>query len=227
MALFGRRDREPISIEGEQERLRAIRIAAEQELGRLRRELTERVAAVEGKERELADALAKVRRGSGGPVPAGADAALAHAQVGLAAHAQELNRREKDLTARERALVRLETDLARRAEGEPPTSEERLAQIEARLTALQEAEKAFARTQAELAAQSDELARREAAVLEQQRSGGASGRSDTGLSRAELDELDERLRRLERETRDASERTFGDGLRTLERKGLRGTPPNA
>ena len=226
MALFGRRDPEPISIEGEQERLRAIRIAAEQELGRLRRELTERVATVEHKERELADALAKIRRGSGGPVPAGADAALAHAQVGLAAHAQELNRREKDLTARERALVKLETDLARRAEGEPPMSEERLAQIEARLIALQEAEKAFARTQAELAAQSDELARREAAVLEQQRSGGGSG-SDTGLSRAELDELDDRLRRLERETRDASERTFGDGLRTLERKGLRGTPPNA
>jgi len=226
VALFGRRDPEPISIEGEQERLRAIRIAAEQELGRLRRELTERVATVEQKERELADALAKVRRGSGGPVPAGADAALAHAQVGLAAHAQELNRREKDLTARERALVKLETDLARRAEGDPVTSEERLAQIEARLTALQEAEKAFARTQAELAAQSDELARREAAVLEHERSGGASG-SDTGLSRAELDELDDRLRRLERETRDASERTFGDGLRTLERKGLRGTPPNA
>lgn len=225
MALFGRRDPEPISIESEQERLRAIRIAAEQELGRLRRELTERVATVEHKERELADALAKVRRGSGGPVPAGADAALAHAQVGLAAHAQELNRREKDLTARERALVKLETDLARRAEGEPPTSEERLAQIEARLTALQEAEKAFARTQAELAAQSDELARREAALGKGKRSGG--GPSDTGLSRAELDELDERLRRLERETRDASERTFGDGLRTLERKGLRGTPPNA
>jgi len=221
VALFGRRDPEPISIEGEQERLRAIRIAAEQELGRLRRELTERVATVEHKERELADALAKIRRGSGGPVPAGADAALAHAQVGLAAHAQELNRREKDLTARERALVKLETDLARRAEGDPVTSEERLAQIEARLTALQEAEKAFARTQAELAAQSDELARREAAF------GGRSGEGgNAGMSRAELDELDERLSRLERETRDASERTFGDGLRKLERKGLRGSPPS-
>jgi len=225
VALFGRRDPEPISIESEQERLRAIRIAAEEELGRLRRELTERVATVERKERELADALAKVSRRSGGTVPPVADAALAHAQVGLAAHAQELNRKEKELTIRERALIKLETDLARRAEGEPPTSEERLAQIEARLAALQEAEKAFARTQAELAAQSDDLTRREAALAQDNRSGAGGG--DAGLSRVELDELDERLRKLERETRDASERTFGDGLRTLERKGLRGTSPNA
>ena len=223
MALFGRREAEPpISIEGEHERLRAIRIAAEEELGRLRRELTERVAAVERKERELADVLAKVSRGAGpgGAVPAGADDALAHAQVGLAAHAQELNRREKELYARERALFKLETDLARRSEGQPPTSEEHLAQIEARLAALQEAEKAFARTQAELAAQSDELARREAALGDRSGAGG-----DAGLSRVELAELDERLGRLERETREA-ERTFSDGLRGLERRGFRGAPPN-
>jgi DNA repair exonuclease SbcCD ATPase subunit len=229
VVLFGRRDAEPVSIDSEQDRLRAIRIAAEEELGRLRRELTERVAAVELKERELADVLAKARRGAGAALPAAADSALAHAQVGLAARAQELNRRERELGARERALMKLETDLARRAAGEPPTSEEHLAQIEARLAALQEAERAFARTQAELAAQSDELARREAALVESQRGAGAGGAAggDTGLSRAELDELDERLRRLERETRDASERTFGDGLRKLERKGLRGTPPSA
>ena len=69
MALFGRQKNEPVSIESEQERLHAIRIAAEQELGRLRRELTERVAAVEHRERELADAVAR------GPTPyAGAPA---------------------------------------------------------------------------------------------------------------------------------------------------------
>ena len=59
MALFGKQKLEPVSIESEHERLRAIRIAAEQELGRLRRELTERVAAVEQRERELADALGR------------------------------------------------------------------------------------------------------------------------------------------------------------------------
>jgi hypothetical protein len=42
-----------------------------------------------------------------------------------------------------------------------------------------------------------------------------------GMSRAELDE---RLRRLEQQTRTASaERSFGDGLRTLERRGVGGT----
>ena len=60
MALFGKPKNEPISIESEQERLLAIRIAAEQELGRLRTELTERVGAVEARERELADAIARV-----------------------------------------------------------------------------------------------------------------------------------------------------------------------
>ncbi len=65
MALFGKQKNEPVSIESEHERLRAIRIAAEQELGRLRTELTERVAAVEARERELADAIGRVRRDAG------------------------------------------------------------------------------------------------------------------------------------------------------------------
>ncbi len=48
-----------------------------------------------------------------------------------------------------------------------------------------------------------------------------------GMSRADLADLDDRLRRLEHETRSAStERTFGDGLRMLERKGTR-KPPSA
>ena len=221
MALFNRRDDEPLTIQGEQERLRAVRIAAEQELARLRTELAERVANVERRERELGDALAKARRLPGKPLPAGADQALAHAQVGLAAHAQDLQKKEAELVARERALVKLETDLARRAAGEAVDPEERLAQIEARLKALQEAEKAFARTQAELASRSDELARREAALAESEATGVGLGPS-AGLGRAELAELGDRLERLERETRDDSiERSFGDGLRRLERKGLR------
>jgi hypothetical protein len=221
VALFGRGKTPPISIESEQERLHAIRIAVEQELGRLRRELTERVAAVEQRERELADAVAQVRR-SAGPRTAGYDDAVEHAQVGLAAHAQELARREQDIEAREQALLRLESDLARRAAAAAETPEERLAHIEDRIAALHEAEKAFARTQAELAARSAELASREAALAENAR----LGLVDAGPvipSRAEMDELDERLRRLERETREATkEHGFGDSLRALEARGLRG-----
>jgi chromosome segregation ATPase len=220
VALFGRQKTEPISIESEQERLHAIRIAAEQELGRLRRELTERVGAVEQRERELADAVARVNR-SGGHA-GGHDDAVEHARVGLTAHAQELNQRERELAAREQALLRMESDRARRAAAAAETPEERLAHIEERITALHEAEKAFARTQAELAARSADLATREAALAENAR----LGRVDAGPvipSRAEMDELDERLRRLERETREATkEHGFGDSLRALENRGLRG-----
>jgi hypothetical protein len=223
VALFARRQPEPFSIASEQERLRAIRLAAEQELGRLRLELTERVAAVEQRERELADAIARVNRSASRRPVVGDDRALAHAQVGLAAHAQELNRRERELAARERAYLRMEADLTRRAAAAAETPEERLAHIEMRLEALQEAENAFARTQAQLAAQSEELASRELALAEGERLGGGAPIT----SRAELVEIDERLRRLEHETRSAAERGFGDALRALEHKGLRGTPPSS
>ena len=231
MVRIGRGDTPPASIQTEQQRLQAIRLAAEQELGRLRSELAERVAAVELRERELADALAKVGKGkSKVALPAGTDEALTHAQVGLAARAQELNKKETELGARELAIVKLETDLARRAAGEQVDPEERLAQIEARLKALQEGEKAFARTQAELATASDELAQRKAALLERERAL-ESGTMPTvapvsGMSKADFADLEDRLRRLEHETRSAStERSFGDGLRMLERKGTQGKPP--
>jgi hypothetical protein len=222
--LFGKQKNEPVSIQNEQDRLRAIRVAAEEELGRLRRELTERVAAVEARERELADAIA--RAGRAGRGVRSDDRALEHAQVGLAAHAQELNRRERDIDARESVLFKMESDLARRAASAAETPEERLQHIEERLAALHEAEKAFARTQAELAARSADLASREAALAEH----ALTGPVDVGPvipSRAEMDELDERLRRLERETRDATrEHGFGDSLRALEHRGLRGGSPD-
>jgi hypothetical protein len=221
VALFGKPKTEPVSIEGEQERLHAIRIAAEQELGRLRTELTERVAAVEARERELADAIGRIRHDAGGASRAD-DRALEHAQVGLAAHAHELTRRDRELAAREAALMKMESDLARRLASASETPEERLQHIEERLAALHEAEKAFARTQAELAARSADLASREAALAEQ----ALSGPVDLGPAipnRAEMDELDERLRRLERETREATkEHGFGESLRALEHRGLRG-----
>ena len=227
MALFGKQKLEPVSIESEQERLRAIRIAAEQELGRLRRELTERVAVVEQRERELADALNAMNR-RGFDLSAGDTKALEHAQTGLAAHAHELSRRERELQSRESLLFKMEADLTRRAAAAAETPEERLAHIEKRLATLHEAEKAFARTQAELAARSADLSNRAAALADIERSGIVDGGGPSVPSRAELAELDERLRRLERETRDATaSSTFGDTLRSLEQKGLRGRPSNS
>ena len=224
MALFGKQKLEPVSIESEQDRLRAIRIAAEQELGRLRRELTERVAVVEQRERELADALNTMNR-RGFDLSAGDTKALEHAQTGLAAHAHELTRRERELESRESLLFKMEADLTRRAAAAADTPEERLAHIEQRLATLHEAEKAFARTQAELAARSADLSNRAAALADIERSGIVEGGGPSIPSRAELAELDERLRRLERETRDATaSSTFGETLRSLEQKGLRGRP---
>ena len=221
MGLFRRRSR-PLSIESEQERLHAIRIAAEQELGRLRRELTERVAIVERRERELADALARVQHG-GRTESASDDEAVTRAHVSLAARARELERRARELAARERAQHVAEADLAERAIAQAATPEERAAKIDARLAALEEAEKAFARTQAELAARSEELAIRETELAEKERAFGGGGAPGAGLSRAELEELDERLRRLESKTREAATgRGFDDELRAVERKGLRG-----
>ena len=226
MALFGKQKLEPVSIESEHDRLRAIRIAAEQELGRLRRELTERVAVVEQRERELADALNTMNR-RGFDVSAGDTKALEHAQTGLAAHAHELARRERELESRESLLFKMEADLTRRAAAAADTPEERLAHIEKRLATLHEAEKAFARTQAELAARSADLSNRAAALADIERSGIVEGGGPSIPSRAELAELDERLRRLERETRDATaSSTFGETLRNLEQKGLRGRPSN-
>lgn len=226
MALFGRRRDEVISIEGEQQRLHAIRIAAEEELGRLRRELVERVAAVESRERELADLLARVRSTAGSQWPAQTGAAVMHAQGALAAQAQELNRREAELAARERAYLEMEADLVRRATSRQETPEEQLARIEKRLADLQEAERAFAKTRAELAARNDELDRRALDLAELERTIGAAGLTTAVPNRVELDELDERLRRLEQTTREAvkPEPGFGDALRALESRGFRDAP---
>ncbi|MCS7008002.1 MAG: hypothetical protein NZL88_10660, partial [Gaiellaceae bacterium] len=70
---------------------------------------------------------------------------------------------------------------------------------------------------AELAARSDELDRREALLEELTRAAAPA----SALARAELAEIDERLRRLERETREAAERRFDEGLRALESRGAR------
>jgi uncharacterized protein (DUF3084 family) len=219
VARLGRRDAEPPSIDGEEKRLRAIRVAAEEELARLRRELSERVAAVERKERELADALASVRRSPGGAVPPGAAEALSRAQIGLSVRAQELAKREAALAEREQALAKREKEFAERAAGDPAVQ---LAAMEERLVALAAAEEAFARTRGELASRSDLLSQREADVAERERVVDAA----TGTGHASpkvLEELEERLHRLEVESHgDSKERSFDDGLRRLERRGFHG-----
>jgi DNA repair exonuclease SbcCD ATPase subunit len=219
VSLFRRHDVEAAPPSSEAERAQAARRAGEEELARLRRELAERVASVERKERELADALAKVQTGSASSITAGAPEVLTRPHISLAARSQELDRRAANLAARERALAEKESELASRSEELASTPKEQLAQVDERLAALKEAEQAFARTQAELAARSDERSRREEVIAERERAlkGGVSG---TGLSRSEIEDLEDRLRRLEQEAQDdRRERTFDDGLRRLEERG--------
>ena len=74
------------------------------------------------------------------------------------------------------------------------------------------------RTQAELAARTDVLAQREADIAERERAIDEAAGPENA-NRAALDELEERLERLEVEANDGPPTgTFGESLRRLERK---------
>ena len=102
-----------------------------------------------------------------------------------------------------------------RAAAEPDA--ERLAQIEARLAELRDAEKLFLRTRDELAARSEAVAARERLVAQKERElddreDGVGQWASPGLT-----EMEARLRRLEQQ-QDPSEQTMGfsGGLRKLQ-----------
>ena len=157
--------------------------------------------------------------------------AIAAAEVALLArtrqHEQDLAREREQLAAREREL-----ELEREAGAEtmvgvpvpvpaaapaPEPDAERLAQIEARLAELRDAEKMFLRTRDELAARSEAVAARERLVSQKERE--LDDRED-GVGQwasPELTEMEARLRRLEQQ-QDPSEQTMGfsGGLRKLQ-----------
>ncbi len=168
------------------------------ELDALKRELSDRVRAVEERERELQAALAEARR-DGSPLPSPSHSG---SEV-VAAQTVELERRAAGIAARERELLEREHALAG---GDPagvvlppaPSSDEqRLAELEARLAALQEAEKAFVRTQQELTARSDAVTQRERMVSQRERE--LDEREDVADASPEVAELESRLRRLEQQ----------------------------
>ena len=88
----------------------------------------------------------------------------------------------------------------RRRSRRPEPGAERLAQIEARLAELREAEKLFLRTRDELAARSEAVAARERLVAQKERE--LDDREDGAASEwgpNELSEMEARLRRLEQQ----------------------------
>ena len=220
---FKRRAEPATTIEDEHAALRAQHAALED----LKRQLSERVEAVRERELELHHALADANSQSPGK--------SASNDVGAGGDTQ---RREQAVAQRERAVAAAEAELAARTRQleldpanaetmvgvaapaiEPPAEPdaERLAQIEARLAELREAEKQFLRTRAELAARSEAVAARERLVAQKERElddreDGVGQWASTGLT-----EMEARLRRLEQK-QDPSEQTIGfsGGLRKLQ-----------
>lgn len=202
-----------IGVEDERDGLRAQHAALED----LKRELAERVRAVQERERELLQAIAD----AGGPRRDGTPRA-APASAGTGADAREAGSREHAVHEREQAVVARERELELRAEqlaASPPPDPgaEQLAQIEGRLAELREAEKLFLRTREELAGRSEAVAARERLVAQRERALDDLEDCKGRWIGPELSEMEARLRRLELERPGEQTAGFSGGLRKLER----------
>jgi hypothetical protein len=216
---FRRRD-ELTTAEEERAALRAQRV----ELEELKRELAERVRSVQAREQELRGVIEQARQGV---LPHGTPAG--DSASALAAWAAELDRRERAIEEREQ-----------RADEPPPPGPSplpappvpepdaaRLAEIEARIAVLRDAEKAFLRTQQELADRSEAVAARERLLSLRERE--LDAEEDAVLPRPLLTDIDARLRKLEQQPPPTPEleqtQGFSSGLRKLEKEGTRRKEP--
>ena len=235
-----RRRKELDPIETEREALVEQRLALED----LRRQLTERVAAVQEREEELRAAIGQAAAGKAPTIvlpPRRASDPGADGRAALERRARELDTRERDLAERERRLARPDEVAARSKELDrraaeldareqaladlPPPDPDaaRLAAIETRLVELRDAEKAFLRTQQELAARSEAVAARERLVSQKERELGE--RDEVGSGGTELRELESRLRRLEsRRVENEQAQGFEGGVKRLAQEGTRKRP---
>ncbi len=99
----------------------------------------------------------------------------------------------------------------------PDPDAERLAQIEARLAELRDAEKLFLRTRDELAARSEAVAARERLVAQRERELDDREDGKGEWASPELTEMEARLRRLEQQQQPGEQTLgFSGGLRKLE-----------
>ena len=224
-AMAFKRRAEPTTIEDERDALRAQHAALED----LKRELVERVDAVRGRELELHHALTEAGAApQGAPlfpvtVPADAETEADTGEDALEAERRERNliEREQALAAQEQALVAREQELEVRAEQTaalPPVEPDaaRLAQIEARLAELRDAEKLFLRTRDELAPRSEAVAARERLVAQRERELDDREDGKGQWAGRELSEMEARLRRLEQHQPGEQTLGFSGGLRKLE-----------
>ena len=223
-----------VTVEDERAALRAQHAALED----LKRQLSERVEAVRARELELHHALVETNSLPPGNAGARQSAAGGARRTNDAEAAIDAQRREQAVAQRERAVAAAEAALAartRQIELDPASAEtmvgvpapvtaspaepdaDRLAQIDARLAELRDAEKLFLRTRDELAARSEAVAARERLVSQKEREldereDGVGQWATPGLT-----EMEARLRRLEQQ-QDPREQTMGfsGGLRKLQ-----------
>ena len=224
---------EPATIDDERAALRDQHAALED----LKRQLAERVNAVRERELELHHALAEAggsRQGSTAPPARLSPApARADAEADTGEDALEAERRERALLEREQAVAQREALSAERErellaaaaapthrEPEPEADATRLAQIEARLAELRDAEKLFLRTREELAARSEAVAARERLVAQKERELDDRDDEKGQWAPKELSEMEARLRRLEQQEPGEQTLGFSGGLRKL-REGTR------
>jgi hypothetical protein len=154
VALLGRRDgKAGPSVEDERDALRRQRLEAARELDALKAQLAERVAAVQMRERELEQALAKAgtipaRPAAGPPAPPVLPRVELPPDPALAARTSALEQRERELAKREARLVEREERLAEREpQGEVGDPDESL---ELRARELDQTERALAERAQEL-----------------------------------------------------------------------------
>jgi hypothetical protein len=173
-------------------------------------ELVRREAALREREAELVARKAEVE--------ALAEEAAAAKAAAKPAPPLTKTQREKALDEREAVLAEREAAIA------ADDSAQRLERMEVRLAELKEAELAFVRTQAELAARSDRLAEREQELAARERE---LGRLNGGVpavdpadrvSVVDVESIEARLRRLE----SGRGQSFSAGVRSLQRRGVRG-----
>jgi hypothetical protein len=217
--------REPTTVEEEREALRELELQqALKDTGKTPRTTPTPVAAT--------------------PPNGAADPRRGRQETDLAAREQALTSRESQLAERERALEQRSADAhatldareqelsgreasAATAAAAPPLEPgaERLAEIEARLTELREAEKLFLRTRDELAARSEAVAARERLVAQKERE--LDDREDVAeqWNASELSEMEARLRRLEQQGLGEQTANFAGGLRKLQQGAKRPQKP--
>ena len=243
--MLGRRVETDDALVREREALAEQRAA----LDDLKRQLSDRVAAVAERERELRAALSQVAAGKAAGaallalVPPEADrltaraAALAERERALGAREAALEAMAANgsggpgqaaiaeltaaLEARSRELDARERALEERELVPPDPDGQRLAQIEARLDELRAVEEAFLRTRRELAEHTDAISAREQLLAQRERE--LDERED-GWGGPDLHALESRLRRLETQRQSGQTGSFSGGFRRLEQEGTRHPP---